>query len=117
MKKNNVMKNIILLIAIIFVSVISYSQDSTGVSITDSTRMYRYTATYAVINYFDVIPPGLKSGDATRWTIQASMKIYASKTDYTNGKPELFGKILPLFFTSLFPTKNDILTVMRQNIK
>lgn len=95
------------------------AQDTTNVSITDSSRMYRYVGVYAVINSISILPPsGLRlNADSTKWLTSMTVLVYTSKNDYRARKPELFGVAPAVLKTDLYPTRLEILTRMRTVIK
>lgn len=121
------MKKAILFICIALSCAPCMAQDTTNVSMTDSTRMYVYKNVYAVINTINVMAPGSyrignfvlvgQSIDTTKWVTSISVKVFTSKADALAGKPELFIKYLATLYTDKFPTQKDILDRMRAAIK
>jgi len=102
-----------LLIAILFPFALQ-AQDSTNVSLTDSSKMYRYTGVYAAIGSIRIMPPYSSRpflGDSvlqTKWRTNIEVKVYASKSDFLTGKGELFVRYPKELYTDKVPTQREI---------
>ncbi len=121
------MKKVIIMAIVAIVSATTVSaQDTTGITLVDSNRIYQFNNVYARIDNITILAPfrnilmfrSLKDTiNNLKWLTRITIKVYASKVDYLANKGELFSRYAQELYTDKFPTQKDILDRMRISIK